>query len=136
MLPSVSDLLKICAVKTSRSGGSGGQHVNKVSSKVELIFNISNAYFLTDEEKLLLNERLAGRLDKEGLLHIVAQEGRSQFMNKQTAVVKLVNLITANLKVAPQRKPKKVPRAMKEKRLANKLATSFKKENRKRPGLD
>lgn len=136
MLATLSELSKLCAVKTSRSGGSGGQHVNKVSSKVELIFNISDAYFLTEEEKLLLSERLTGRLDKDGLLHVIAQESRSQFMNRQTAVIKLAKLLAENLKVIPKRKLKKVPKVSKEKRLANKLATSFKKENRRKPGLD
>ena len=66
MLPEQSEILKVVVFKTSRSGGSGGQHVNKVSSKVELIFDIEKASFFTDEEKLRLKEKLVSRLDNEG----------------------------------------------------------------------
>lgn len=136
MLTTQAEILKIVQFKTSRSGGSGGQHVNKVSSKVELIFNIEDAYFFTEAEKALLKERLLSRLDKEGLLHVVAQEGRSQFLNKQTAVSKLMHILRSALQVQRKRKPTKIPRSVKEKRLSSKLMLGQKKENRKKPDLD
>jgi ribosome-associated protein len=92
MTPEKDDILKAVQFKTSRSGGSGGQHVNKVSSKVELILNIATAPFLTDQEKTLVTSRLANRLDQEGNLHIVAQEDRSQLSNKEKAVAKMNRL--------------------------------------------
>lgn len=136
MIPVKEELIKEVIFKTSRSGGKGGQNVNKVSSKVELIFNVSNASFLSDEEKSLLQEKLANRLDNEGNLHIVSQEDRSQLLNKQRTVIKLMNLLTKSLQVQKKRKPTKIPKAVIEKRLTTKSITSSKKENRKKPGLD
>ena len=136
MIPVKEELIKEVIFKTSRSGGKGGQNVNKVSSKVELIFNVSNASFLSDEEKSLLQEKLAKRLDTEGNLHIVSQEDRSQLLNKQRTVIKLMNLLTKSLQVKKKRKATKIPKAVIEKRLATKSITSSKKENRKKPGLD
>ncbi|WP_199136390.1 alternative ribosome rescue aminoacyl-tRNA hydrolase ArfB [Pedobacter sp. ASV12] len=131
MVPSKEELVKEVLIKTSRSGGKGGQHVNKVSSKVELVFNIAASSFFTEEEQALLQERLASRLDAEGNLHIVAQEDRSQLLNKQRAILKLGNLLSKSLQVQKKRKPTKVPKAVIEKRLQNKAAKSEKKRNRK-----
>ena len=135
MLPDLSEILKTVSFKTSRSGGKGGQNVNKVSSKVELIFNIDEAYFLSDEEKVRLKEKLAARLDSEGLLHVVAQEDRSQLQNKQNAAVKLMVLLKNGLKVQKARKATKIPKAVKEKRLVSKALQAQKKEDRKPPKL-
>jgi ribosome-associated protein len=136
MIPAKEELIKELTFKTSRSGGKGGQNVNKVSSKVELIFNPQNSLLFTDDEKVLLLERLANRLDSEGNLHIVSQEDRSQLLNKQRTVIKLVKLLTQCLQVEKKRKPTKIPKAVIAKRLNNKAINSFKKENRKKPGLD
>ena len=132
MKPTKEELVKEVTVKTSRSGGKGGQNVNKVSSKVELIFNLANSAFFSDEEKALLQGRLATRLDLEGNLHIVSQEDRSQLLNKQRALIKLTNLLNKSLEVQKKRKPTKVPKSVIEKRLQNKSAKSEKKQNRKR----
>lgn len=136
MLPDQSEILSFVAIKTSRSGGKGGQHVNKVSSKVELIFNIEEADFFSVEEKTLLKEKLASRLDGEGLLHVVSQEDRSQLLNKQRAALKLLAILKAGLKVQKVRKETKVPRAVKEKRLTNKVLQGQKKAGRRKPNLD
>jgi len=136
MIPSKEDILKAVTFKTSRSGGAGGQHVNKVSSKVELILNITDANFFSEEQKALLLERLSGRLDRSGNLHIIAQEDRSQLANKENAIFKLLNLLATSLHVDKVRKPTKVPRSVVKKRLANKQSTAFKKELRKRPQWD
>ncbi|RZJ80407.1 MAG: aminoacyl-tRNA hydrolase [Flavobacterium sp.] len=136
MIPTKEELIKELTFKTSRSGGKGGQNVNKVSSKVELIFNPQNSLLFTDDEKVLLLERLANRLDSEGNLHIVSQEDRSQLLNKQRTVIKLVKLLTQCLQVEKKRKPTKIPKAVIAKRLNNKAIISSKKENRKKPGLD
>lgn len=136
MLPDQSEILKVVNFKTSRSGGKGGQNVNKVSSKVELIFNIDDAPFFTDEEKTRLKEELASRLDTEGLLHVVSQEDRSQLMNKQRTVLKLITILKEGLQVQKARKASKIPKSVKEKRLANKSATAQKKEGRRKPSFD
>ena len=67
----------------SRSGGKGGQNVNKVSTKVELIFHIGNSTLFSDIEKILLAEKLEGKLDSEGNIHVVSQKDRSQLANKE-----------------------------------------------------
>jgi len=132
MIPK-EELLREVIVKTSRSGGKGGQNVNKVSSKVELVFNVAASALFTDEQKTLLQERLASRLDAEGNLHIVSQEDRSQLLNKQRALIKLGNLLAKSLEVQKKRKATKVPKSVIEKRLQNKSAKSEKKKNRKAP---
>lgn len=121
--------------KTSRSGGKGGQHVNKVSSKVEVVLHIPSAAFLSDEARALLMMRLAHRLDTNGNLHVIAQEDRSQLVNKETAVEKLLAILEKALKVDKPRKPTKIPRSVIRKRLENKHSTALKKEMRKRPRL-
>ena len=136
MIPTKEELIKELTFKTSRSGGKGGQNVNKVSSKVELIFNPQNSLLFTDDEKVLLLERLANRLDSEGNLHIVSQEDRSQLLNKQRTVIKLVKLLTQCLQVEKKRKPTKIPKAVIAKRLNTKAINSSKKENRKKPEFD
>lgn len=136
MLPVKEDILKAVTFKTSRSGGKGGQNVNKVSSKVELIFNLASASFLTDEERELLTERLATRLDQDGNIHVVSQEDRSQLLNKEKTIAKLIALLKAGLHIQKKRKPTRIPKSVTRKRLADKQSVSNKKESRKRPQLD
>lgn len=135
MLPGKDEVLKSVTFKTSRSGGKGGQNVNKVSSKVELIFNLASAGFLTDEERTLLTDRLAGRLDQEGNIHVVSQEDRSQLLNKERTILKLIALLKSGLHVPKKRKPTKIPKALIRKRLDDKQSVSLKKAARKRPDL-
>lgn len=135
MIPDREELVKRVSFKTSRSGGKGGQNVNKVSSKVELILNVEQADFLTDNEKALLTVRLANKLDLEGNLHIVSQEDRSQLANKERTLLKLIALLKSSLHVDKKRKPTKTPRSVIMKRKSDKQSISSKKENRKRPGM-
>ena len=136
MMSSKDELIKECSFKTSRSGGKGGQNVNKVSSKVELIFNISTSIYFTEFQKELIIAKLAPRLDSEGNLHIVSQEERSQLLNKQRVIKKLEVLLTKCLHIEKKRKLTIVPKSVKEKRLYSKLVISNRKETRKKPGLD
>ncbi|WP_029288933.1 alternative ribosome rescue aminoacyl-tRNA hydrolase ArfB [Pedobacter sp. R20-19] len=136
MLPTREEILKSVAFKTSRSGGKGGQNVNKVSSKVELIFDLAANHYLSDEEKTLLKSRLDNKLDSEGLLHIVSQEDRSQLLNKEKTVAKLIELLKNALRIQKKRKPTKIPNAKIQKRLQNKTLISYKKESRKKPSFD
>ena len=136
MLPDRKDIVRTVSFKTSRSGGRGGQNVNKVSSKVELIFNVNAADWLAEEEKALLRERLYNRIDQEGNLHVVSQEDRSQLMNKERSIDKFIALIRSSLHVDLIRKPTRTPRRVIVKRKSDKQSLSIKKENRKRPGFD
>ncbi len=117
MKTNLPDLSSEITVKTSRSGGKGGQHVNKVSTKVELAFDLTNTQLLSEEQKALLLVRLSGKLTKEGVLLIVSQSERTQLGNKRVAMSKLVELLEKNLIVEKKRKPTKVPKSVIEKRL-------------------
>jgi ribosome-associated protein len=125
-------LQKEVSYKTSRSGGKGGQNVNKVSTKVELLFCIDDSTLFTDEEKLLLNDKLQTRFNKDGLVQVICDEERSQYLNKEIALERLVTLLTNALHIPKVRKPSKVSRAAKLARLGNKKIRSAKKADRKK----
>lgn len=127
----IKDLLNEISFKTSRSGGKGGQNVNKVSSKVELNLNISSSVLFTDEQKKILLEKLANKISSVGVLQIITEEERSQLLNKQKSLVKLRQLINNALYLPPMRKATKPKRLSIEKRLKTKHLNSLKKINRK-----
>jgi ribosome-associated protein len=132
MAPNMENLLAEVSFKTSRSGGSGGQHVNKVSTKVELDFDVLESKALTDEEKALISEKLTSRLTSDGILQVISQSERSQLRNKKVALEKFQELIQACFIVPKKRKPSKVPRRVKEKRLfTKKMKAEIKKLRRK-----
>lgn len=126
------ELQKEVFYKTSRSGGKGGQNVNKVSSKVELLFSINDSILFTDEEKQLLIEKLQPRFNKDGYVQVICDEERSQYLNKEKALERLVGLLTRSLHVPKIRKPTKVSKRAKAERLANKKIQADKKESRKK----
>ena len=125
-----ADLQKEITYKTSRSGGKGGQNVNKVSSKVELLFAVESSALFTDEEKLLLTEKLQNRLNKDGYIQVICDEERSQYLNKEKALERLIGLLTRALQVQKVRKPTKVSKAAKAARLDSKKKQSVKKDSR------
>lgn len=120
MKPVFSQLIPEISFKTSRSGGSGGQHVNKVSSKVELNFDVFNSKVLTEDQKSIIQTKLESRINSDGILQVVCQEGRSQFGNKKKTVEKFRELMDACFVVTKKRKPTAIPKAVKEKRLLEK----------------
>lgn len=126
------ELIRECVFKTARSGGKGGQNVNKVETKVELWFDIKNSYGLSEEEKERLLRKLATKLDKEGNLHLQEQSDRTQLKNKELLKEKFHKLILSGLKVAKPRKPTKISKAVKARRLESKRAKSELKESRKK----
>lgn len=126
------ELIRECVFKTARSGGKGGQNVNKVETKVELWFDIRNSYGLSDEEKELLLKKLANKLDKEGNLHLQEQSDRTQMKNKELLKEKFYKIILSGLKVAKPRKATKISKAVKAKRLENKRVKSELKQSRKK----
>jgi ribosome-associated protein len=125
-----ADLQKETSYKTSRSGGKGGQNVNKVSSKVELLFSIASSALFTDEEKQLLTEKLQNRFNKDGYVQVVCDEERSQYLNKEKAIERLISLLTRALQKPKVRKPTKVSKAAKTARLDSKKIQAVKKEGR------
>ena len=122
--------------KFVRSSGSGGQHVNKVSSKAELYFNLEASVVFNDDEKLKLSDFFKNRLNKDGILILTCDESRSQFRNKAIITQRFLELIEEGLKEEKERKPTKVPKSVKRKRLTNKRKNSEKKTNRKKPDIE
>jgi len=118
-----------------RSSGSGGQHVNKVSSKVELQFNVLESQGLNDNQKELLLKSLKTRLTKGNILILQCDESRSQHKNKVLVIKRFTLLIEQGLTVPKKRRPTKTPRSVIKKRLNTKKKQSAKKENRKKPDL-
>lgn len=128
-------LLSELKFKAVRSSGAGGQNVNKVSSKVVLNFDLLNSSGLTQEEKELLQVKIATKLTQESVLIIASEEDRSQLKNKEIAVKKFLKVIESGLKVAKVRKETKVSKAAKEKRLSTKKVIGLLKQNRKKPNF-
>ncbi|WP_428224149.1 alternative ribosome rescue aminoacyl-tRNA hydrolase ArfB [Flavobacterium sp.] len=118
--------------KAVRSGGAGGQHVNKVSSKVVLRFSIQDSTGLNDIEKTILKDKLASRLSKEGLLTLHAEDDRSQFKNKAIVTQRFFELLEKALIQPKIRKKTKTPKSAIEKRLKEKkIYAEIKKIRRK-----
>src|SRR5215831_19192203 len=101
----------------SRSGGPGGQNVNKVSSRVTLTFDVNASAVLSDDQKHILIQKLAGRINKEGVLRVVSQRTRSQELNRSDATERFSELIRQALTPQRRRIKTRVPRAAHKHRL-------------------
>ena len=130
------NLLKELSFKATRSSGAGGQHVNKVSSKIELFFDLGNSEGISEEQKELLLNKLANRLNKDGVLLLTCDESRSQHKNKELAIQRFLNLIKEGLKVPKKRKPTKPSKTSLQKKAESKRKTAFKKALRRKPDLE
>tara|TARA_R110002050_G_scaffold94765_2_gene197162 strand:+ start:17759 stop:18166 length:408 start_codon:yes stop_codon:yes gene_type:complete len=129
-------LLKELTFKAIRNSGAGGQHVNKVASKVELIFNLNASFVLNEDQKLRLLYKLQNRLTKEGVLILQCGESRSQHKNKDIVINRFLTLIRTGLIIPKKRVPTRIPKSVIRKRLKNKRNLSEKKTNRRKPNLD
>ena len=132
----VSNIINELTFKAVRSSGAGGQHVNKVASKVELYFNLKDTTLFTTEEKERLYSFFKNRINSNGILVLNSSESRSQFRNKALVIQKFLALIEEGLKEEKKRISTKIPKAIVKKRLANKRKNAEKKTNRKKPDLD
>ncbi|MEE8526266.1 MAG: alternative ribosome rescue aminoacyl-tRNA hydrolase ArfB [Thermoanaerobaculia bacterium] len=104
----------------SRSSGPGGQHVNKASTRITLRFDLEATAALTDEQKGLVRERLPTRISKQGILSVSAQRERSQSANRRRAVDRFAELLREALEVPADRRPTRVPRGVRRRRLDDK----------------
>ena len=132
----IKNLTKELSFKAVRSGGAGGQHVNKVSSKIELTFEIESSNELSEEQKELLLKNLSSRLTKENVLILFCDESRSQHKNKEIVIERFLKIIKKGLTIPKKRKPTKVSRSAIQKRLEKKKKLAFKKALRQKPKLD
>jgi len=132
IIPQSSNFLHELIFTSSRSGGPGGQNVNKVNSKVTLKWDVAHSRILTEEQKTLLLKKLLPKLTKQGVLFLTAQDKRSQLQNKETVLNKLDKLLLNALTPRKTRKATKPNPAAVRNRIQQKKYKSEKKQMRKK----
>jgi ribosome-associated protein len=132
----IEKIISELSFKAVRSSGAGGQNVNKVSSKVVLTFDLNVSQALSEEEKLLLQKNIGGRLTTENILILNCDEDRSQLKNKDIVIKRFLEVIKKGLHVPKVRKATKIPKSVIKKRIKDKKSVSEIKQSRKKPNLD
>ena len=122
----------------ARSSGPGGQHVNRSATQVELLFDVANSPSLDEVQRQRVLSKLKSRIDKEGILHLVSQEARSQLRNREEVVERFQELMREALHVPKRRRPTRPTRAARERRLEEKRRRSEIKRHRRpvQPDVD
>ncbi|MDR2802551.1 MAG: aminoacyl-tRNA hydrolase, partial [Prevotellaceae bacterium] len=121
---------KECTFRTARSSGKGGQNVNKVETKVILVFSVAASELFDENEKAALHQKLAARLTQKGMLQVSCDRERSQLKNKSIAVTRAIAILEKALQPVKPRRKTKPTKASVEKRLQDKLLLARKKELR------
>ncbi len=121
---------------TSRSSGPGGQNVNKVSTRVTLRFDVARSPALSEDERRLVRERLATRINRDGVLSVTSRRHRTQAGNRRAAQERFVELMAEALTVDPERRPTRTPRAARARRLDEKRRRARLKQRRSRVDPD
>lgn len=132
----IDELLSELKFKAVRSSGAGGQHVNKVSSKVILQYNVSETKALSEDELKILLKNIGAKLTKDKVLILSCDESRSQHKNKELVIKRFIDLVQEGLIVPKKRVPTKTPKAVVKKRLESKQKQSDIKGSRKKPELE